>query len=540
METVDLRRLVDGIRETDTPTSLPVGRVAARLRGALLVLVVAASPACAADEAAPLETGISAVSAADAAYPPSLDLLFVIDNGPGMAPMQAKLVEQIPSMMKALNGLPSGSPSLHVAVISTDMGAHSDRPDQTGCSETGDQGAFQAQARGACDVSLLGTTKFLSTGGWHLDDATLGTVAGVVQCLLPLGEGGCQYAHPLAAIARALGADGAPAPAGNAGFLRPDAILAIVILSNQDDCSARSPEITALYSLNGGPDNEHNGLGPLTTYRCSKWGHLCVDPQTNAGANVPPGSIPADAMGTPSAPTLDLTSCTSNPAGELTSVKSFVNQIRALEADKERQIIVGLLAAPVSPYTVAWVPASDPNASAGELWPEVEHSCGAAGGHDTNPNATDLATDGSFGDPSVRLTQFAGMFGTNGVTGSVCSPNYGTTVAPLTALVAARLSEFPHLPDTGVDASAYLDGSAPLGDGGSDSTDGGAGGSGSSGSGGSGGDGPNGVGGAPMVTGLRSGCLCSVGTAATPGWAPALLLLAPAILRRRSGRGRKS
>jgi len=217
-------------------------------------------------------------------------------------------------------------------------------------------------------------------------------------------------------------------------------------------------------------------------------------------------------------------------------VTTVVNQIRALKPDRERQIIVGLIAAPVSPYTVAWVPASDPNAPAGELWPEVEHSCGAAGGQDTNPHATDLATDGSFGDPSVRLTQFAGMFGTNAMTGSICYPNYGTTIAPLTTLIAAKLSEFPYLPDTGVDASAYFDGSAPPGDGGSIST-----GDGSAGSGGSaGGDAPNGFGGSGIVTGLRSGCVCSAGTSGTPGGGLALLLIVPAILRRSSRRGRKS
>jgi hypothetical protein len=543
---VDLRRLADGLRETNTPTSRAVGWVRwvhARPGAALLVLAAVASSACAPDDAAPVETRIAAASAPDAAGPPNLDLLFVIDNGPGMAPMQAKLVDQIPSMMRAWNGMPAGSPSVHVAVISTDMGAHSDRPDQTGCSETGDQGAFQAQARGTCtDVSLLGDTTFLSTGGGPLDDATVGTLSGVVQCMLPLGEGGCPYAHPLAAVARALGADGMPAPASNAGFLRPDAMLAIVILTSRDDCSAASPEITALYSLNGGPDAVHNGLGPLTTYRCNEWGHLCVDPQTNSAANVPPEAIPTDAMGTPSAPTLDLTNCTSNPGGLLMPVQTFVDEIRALKPDRERQVIVGLISGPVSPYTVAWVPANDPNAPAGELWPEVEHSCGAAGALDTNPNATDLATDGSFGDPSVRLTQFAGKFGTNGMTGSVCYPNYGTTMAPLTALIAAKLSEFPYLTGTGTDAggTASLDGAAPLGDGGPASGGGGSSGAGPSGSAGaSGGGGHGGVSFNGKLTGLQSGCVCSVGTAATPGPGLVLLLIAPAILRRRSRRGRK-
>jgi hypothetical protein len=38
-----------------------------------------------------------------------------------------------------------------------------------------------------------------------------------------LGAGGCGFGQPLAALDRALGADGQPPLAANAGFLRPDA-----------------------------------------------------------------------------------------------------------------------------------------------------------------------------------------------------------------------------------------------------------------------------------------------------------------------------
>jgi MYXO-CTERM domain-containing protein len=528
MGTVDLRCLADGLRETNAPTSHGVG---ARCPALLLVIVAAASGACASEDVAPAEARVAAVSASTGPSPPNLDLLFVIDNGPGMAPMQAKLVDQIPSMMKVLAGLDAGFPAANIAVISTDMGAHSDNPETTGCTETGDQGVFQSQPHGSCtDTTLMHGATFLSTGGGTIDETTVSALTGIVQCILPLGESGCQYVHPLAAIARALGADDMPAPASNAGFLRPDATLAIIILSNQDDCSAASPALTALYSLNNGPDNLINAFGPLNTYRCNEFGHLC-DYGDNIAVN-PPES-PSVASGTP--PTVNLTNCTSNEGALLTPVGTFVDQIRQLKPDPDRQIVVGLIAAPATPYTVTWVPANDPTAPAGELWPEVEHSCGPAGADDTNPNATDLATDGSFGDPSVRLTQFAGKFGTNGMTGSVCYPNYGPTLAPLTALIAAKLSETPNLTGTGGSSgTGSSDGSAVLGDGGPAST-GDAGGpdpSGSAGSSGGGGSGP------PITpTGLHpGGCFCSVGAAGTPGWGLVLLLIALAIVRRRSSR----
>src|SRR5206468_7327388 len=118
-----------------------------------------------------------------------------------------------------------------------------------------------------------------------------GNLADVLACITPLGDTGCGFGHQLGSIARALGADGAPAPARNAGFLRPGADLAILILSDADDCSA--PPTTVLYSLNGGPDNKSNGLGPMARYRCNEFGHLCHDPAGDPQRWIqPPVTVP--------------------------------------------------------------------------------------------------------------------------------------------------------------------------------------------------------------------------------------------------------
>ena len=86
-----------------------------------------------------------------------------------------------------------------------------------------------------------------------------GNLADVLACIIPLREQGCLFDHQLGSIARALGADGSPAPTQNAGFLRPGADLAIVILSNADDCSELST--AHLYSLNGGRTTRPTGSG---------------------------------------------------------------------------------------------------------------------------------------------------------------------------------------------------------------------------------------------------------------------------------------
>ena len=100
-------------------------------------------------------------------------------------------------------------------------------------------------------------------------------IAKVFQCIALLGDKGCGFENQLASIDRALGGDGQQ-PSTNAGFLRPEAYLGIVILTNEDDCSA--PANTQLYSLNGGQQNVANPLGPIANFRCNQFGHLCTDP----------------------------------------------------------------------------------------------------------------------------------------------------------------------------------------------------------------------------------------------------------------------
>jgi len=124
------------------------------------------------------------------------------------------------------------------------------------------------------------------------------------------------------------------------------------------------------------------------------------------------------------------------------------------------------------------------------------------------------------------------------MTGSVCHPSYASTMASLTALIAANLSTpYGGTGGGGASGTAFVDGSAGPGDGGSVST-GGSGGSGVSGSAGSSnGGGFNGRGGSGIVSGLQPGCTgCNVGVASTPSSGLALLVIVPAILRRRSRR----
>jgi hypothetical protein len=364
----------------------------------------------------------------------NIDILFMIDDSSSMSAMQTKLQAQLPTFMNVLQGLPM-VPSLHIAVVSSDMGAPSDQQASIGCSATGDSGVFFSQPEGIC------TATGLATGATFISDADNlpnfgGDIAQVFQCIALLGQSGCGFEHQLASIDRALGADGrGPPPAASAGFLRPEAYLGIVLLTNEDDCSA--PPETTLFSLNGGAQDLSNPLGPIANYRCNRFGHLCRD---GAGPlQAPPLNPPPDAKaGTmPGAmPTLALTECESNEAGMLIPVGRFVSDIKALKPDPDNQILVAAVAGPATPYTVDWV--QDANQPAGQPWPQIEHACGPS-------------SDGSFADPSVRISQFVRAFGQNGVTSSICDPSYASAMT----VIAERLIQF--IKPTCVDAHLQTD-----------------------------------------------------------------------------------
>jgi hypothetical protein len=190
-------------------------------------------------EANELVTGAVAANATATAR--AVDILVMVDNSSSMTPMQQKMLAQIPTFIQSLRALPGGLPDVHIAVVSSDMGAPSDS--QIGCSQVGDNGNFFSQPQGTCTMTTLqpGATFIADDAAGASKNFTVADPAGlasVFQCIALLGSNGCGFEHQLASVARALGADGSPAPAGNAGFLRPDAELAIVMLTNEDDCSA--------------------------------------------------------------------------------------------------------------------------------------------------------------------------------------------------------------------------------------------------------------------------------------------------------------
>ena len=230
-----------------------------------------------------------------------LDILFMIDNSSSMTEMQQKLYDQLPNFMSVLQMLPT-PPSLHVAVVSSDMGAPGDSTTSIKCTKYGDQGEFQSAPESnsklnppvvCSDTTIATPPGATDSNHTFISDAdmmpnyTNPDISKVFQCIALLGDTGCGFENQLASIDRALGGDGQQ-PSTNAGFLRPEAYLGIVLLTNEDDCSA--PANTTIYSLNGYQQNIANPDGPIQNYRCNggpRGGHFCQDPGNNNAMIVP-------------------------------------------------------------------------------------------------------------------------------------------------------------------------------------------------------------------------------------------------------------
>jgi hypothetical protein len=336
----------------------------------------------------------------------NVDVVFMIDNSTGMSALQSKFIQQIPAYFNVLENLPGGLPNLHIGVVSSSMGAGR-ATDIERCPQGGDQGIFQSARTGnpSCATASLnqGQSYIVSVNG---QNNFTGDIADNLACISQLGSGGCGFEHQFESVLRALGADGATGPAQNNGFLRADAFLQVVLLTDEDDCSA--PPNSDLFDTSS--QLVSDPLGPLQSFRCNEFGHRC-------GGKPPPR--------TPVNPPVDLSgTCVSAEDGRLLRVADVVTALKVLKSDPSK-VYVSAVAAPATPYIVDVGPAqvkTDPS-----MWPFVEHSC--------------MGADGVFGDPAVRIQQWVNAFGANGRFETLCAGSLGPALEGFAAQIGQALGQ---------------------------------------------------------------------------------------------------
>jgi hypothetical protein len=185
--------------------------------------------------------------ALDIPYHPTnlVDVLFVIDNSGSMREEQATLVDAIPEFLRVLFEAAAGrerDADVQLGVVSTDMGTAGFTVSTCADSERGDDGCLlHAAAAGmTCDESY---PSFLSRRG-SATGYTLEKLSQDLGCISTLGTAGCGFEQQLEAMRKAL-TENAAAEKCNEGFVRPGSVVAVVFLTDEDDCSvtARHPEM---------------------------------------------------------------------------------------------------------------------------------------------------------------------------------------------------------------------------------------------------------------------------------------------------------
>jgi hypothetical protein len=383
------------------------------------------------------------------AKPDALDLLFVVDNSGSMASEQLRLEAQMQRIVEVLTKGdrqpkaafdPSDTTryfpaikSLHVGVISTNLGGIDEPPQNGGaistCRGQGDDAILRRDTSGAASGTIARSN--IEFEGYRFEEVVLppdpscalgtlspyqeyvaGThdpsqVANNVRCLIKAGGlRGCPFEQPLEAMWKALAPSSGTGPLfefrdatrghgdlANSGFLRPEALLAVIHISDEDDCSITTAGKALFDPTRNSPAEEM--YGEKINLRCGLFGD---DP------------------------------------GLLHPVSRYVEGLKALKPQHPERVIFGALVGTPTDVTadqpLATVLARPDMAyreegQSGLLAP----SCIVA--NPENPTRTDKA------NPGRRFLQVADGFGANGIVHSICATDYTPALDRIVDRIAA-------------------------------------------------------------------------------------------------------
>lgn len=187
-----------------------------------------------------------------------VDVLFVIDNSGSMEQEQQSLITALPKITRSLitddvlgdddpddpstfnDNVPSFS-DVHIGVVTTDLGTANTAIQTCNLQPYGEAGILRTRGSGeGCDSDL---PKFVSMSSEDDIDEAVATLS----CLSNVGVNGCGFEQPLESMLMALtpstsdlrfyGETTGSADTHNAGFLRNDSVLIVVLLTDEEDCS---------------------------------------------------------------------------------------------------------------------------------------------------------------------------------------------------------------------------------------------------------------------------------------------------------------
>jgi hypothetical protein len=173
-----------------------------------------------------------------------LDVLFVVDDTPAIAPYAATLAAGFADMARTLESLPQPA-SLHVGFVRA--------------------GTCDASTRGAA-CGLAAPEQFVRQEWCETITNFSGAFADTFACLSDLGAGDCAPAQPLAAAQQALATPPRP---GWDGFLRPEAYLLAVVIAAADDASSAPVSEIASFIRGLKPDPSQTAASAIVPAGCA-------------------------------------------------------------------------------------------------------------------------------------------------------------------------------------------------------------------------------------------------------------------------------
>ncbi len=321
-----------------------------------------------------------------------VDLLFVIDDSPSMLDKQTNLKNAFPAFVVELSGLEGGLPNVHIGVISPDLGSRGAQDAQPGpgigsgpgsCTGDGKAGSLQTNGTNLVTGNFISDTK--EADGTRTANYS-GTLANAFSAIASLGGAGCGFEQPLQAARNAIENN-----AGNVGFVRPNASLAIILVTDEDDCSMSHSSLLGV---------DTTTFGPLQSFRCTRFGVQCdVNGLTSDAMNeVGPKS-----------------QCHSNESSPyLMPVADYATYFKGLKSDP-RTVLFAALIGDTSPVeTELRAPPGG-----GTAIPALTHSCTYNG-----------ANGPEVSDPGVRIAQLASQFENNTIA-SVCSQDLSASMTQI-------------------------------------------------------------------------------------------------------------
>jgi hypothetical protein len=364
-----------------------------------------------------------------------VDILFMVDNSFSMAEEQTALSREFPKLIKALasgdrdlNGEKDFTPvkDLRLGVVSSDLGlANLAIRSAEACTGNGDDGRLQnIAARDAVGCSQTTYSPpyltYSSTQGGDPDQ-----LANDFACIAKVGTGGCGLEQQLESALKAVWPGNDPSrvfltdamtgttTTGNAGagfangdFIRPDSLIAIVLVTDEEDCSSRNMQ----HFL----DNAAGNLNTTCFFEGQK-------------------------------PAAD---------SDLFSVDRYIEAFKALRPNQPNLVIfAGIVGVPERLVSAQAMSAfdRDDRAQSDAFFdtiladPDMHERIDDQGTADLRDDKVATSCDRGGDDtakayPPRRIVEVAKGFGENGVITSICEDDYGAALNAVITKIAGKLS----------------------------------------------------------------------------------------------------